>query len=95
MLCCHSNATRTPIANPPNSAQLGGISYHSPKLHPGPCNSVGMRSRTDRQTDRLTDARDHNTFRVVYDSRRHAKCNKLVTTVIAYLLQSNFYSDVM
>jgi len=22
-LCCHSNATRAPIANPPNSAQLG------------------------------------------------------------------------
>ena len=45
------------------------IPYHSPKLHPGPCNSVGMRPRTDRQTDRHTDARDHNTFRVVYDSR--------------------------
>jgi len=28
-LCCHSNATRAPIANPPNSAQLGGIPYHS------------------------------------------------------------------
>ena len=67
----HSNATRAPIANPPNSAQLGGISYHYPKLHPGPCNSVGMRPRTDRhtQTDRHTDERDHNTFLVVYDSR--------------------------
>jgi len=43
----HSNATRAPIANPHNSAQLGGIPYHSPKLHPGPCNSVGMRPRTD------------------------------------------------
>ena len=28
--CCHSNATHAPIANPPNSAQLGGIPYHSP-----------------------------------------------------------------
>jgi len=46
---CHSNATRAPIANPPNSAQLGGIPYHSPKLHPGPCNSVGM--QTDTHTD--------------------------------------------
>ena len=63
--CCHSNATRSPIANPPNSAQLGGIPYHSPKLHPGPCNSMGMRQRTDRHTD----ACDHNTFLVVYDSR--------------------------
>jgi len=73
----HSNATCAPIANPPNSAQLGGSLYHSPKLHPGPCNSVGMRPRTDVQTDRqtdretpiYTDARDHNTFLVVYDSR--------------------------
>jgi len=81
-LCCHSNATRAPIANPPNSAQLGGRLYHAPKLHPGPCNTVGMRPRTDththththRQTDtqthRHTDARDHNTFCVVYDSRK-------------------------
>ena len=50
-LCCHSNATRATIANPPNTAQLRGIPYHSPKLHPGPCNSVGMRPRTDTQTD--------------------------------------------
>jgi len=47
---CHSNATRAPIANPPNSVQLGGIPYHSPELHPGPCNSVGMRPQTYRQT---------------------------------------------
>jgi len=65
-LCCHSNATRAPIANPPNSAQLGGSPYHYSKLHPGPCSSVGMRPRTDRHTD----ARDHNTFCVVYDSRK-------------------------
>ena len=68
-LRCRSNATRAPTANPIDSAQLAGIPYHSSKLHPGPCNSVGMRPRTDRQTDTHTDARDHNTFRVVYDSR--------------------------
>jgi len=50
-LCCHSNATRAPIANPPNSAQLGGSLYHAPKLHPGPCSSVGIWPWTDRQTD--------------------------------------------
>jgi len=27
------------------------IPYHSPKLYARPCNSVGMRPRTDRQTD--------------------------------------------
>jgi len=65
----------------PSSKQLRGIPYHSAKLHPGSCNSVGMRPRTDTQTHRQTDrhththththrnARDHNTFRVVYDSR--------------------------
>jgi len=26
-LCCHSNETHAPIANPPNSAQLDGTSY--------------------------------------------------------------------
>jgi len=46
-VCSHSNETRAPIANPPNSAQLEGTPHHSPKLHPGPCTcgSVGMRQR--------------------------------------------------
>jgi len=35
-VCSHSNETRAPIANPPNSAQLEGTPHHSPKLHPGP-----------------------------------------------------------
>ena len=46
-LCCHSNATRAPIANPPNSAQLGVSLYHAPKLHPGPYSNVGVWPRTD------------------------------------------------
>jgi len=50
-LCCRSNEIRVLIANPPNSAQLGGILYHTPELHQGPCSSVGMRPRTDTQTD--------------------------------------------
>ena len=59
------------IANPPNSAQLGGIPYHSPKLHPGPCNSVGMRPRTDTQTDTQTRV---TTIHFSWSST-HAKCN--------------------
>ena len=51
-LCCHSNAIGAPIANPPNIAQLGGSLYQAAKLHPGPCSSVGVRPRTDRQTHR-------------------------------------------
>jgi len=46
----NANETLVPIANPPNSAQLDGTSYHSPNLHPGLCSSVGMRRGTDRQT---------------------------------------------
>jgi len=69
---CRSNATRAPIANPPNSAQLG-IPYHSPKLHPGPCNSVCMRPRTDTQTDTQTRLTTIHFSR----STTHAKCNKL------------------
>jgi len=70
-LRCHSNATRAPIANPPNSAQLGGIPYHSPKLHLGPCSSVGMRPRTARQTRRQTHRRAWSLYisRRLYDSR--------------------------
>jgi len=44
------NATRALIANLPSSAQLGGTSYHSDKLYPGPCCSLGMRPQTDKQT---------------------------------------------
>jgi len=49
-LCCHSNETHAPIANLPNSAQLGSIPYHAPKLYPGPCSSVGIRPWIDTQT---------------------------------------------
>jgi len=52
VLCCHGNKTHAPIANPPNSAQLQGTPYHSPKLHLGPCSSVGMQPGTDRETHR-------------------------------------------
>jgi len=70
-LCDHSNATCAPIANWTNSAQLGGIPYHSPKLHPGPCNSycVGMRPRTDTQTQTRVSTIHFALFTT------HAKCN--------------------
>jgi len=70
--CCHSNATSAPIANLPNSAQLGGIPYHSAKLHPGPCNSVGIRPRTDRQTQTCV-----TTIHFSW-STTHAKCNDVI-----------------
>jgi len=77
--CCHSNVTRAPIANPPNSAQLAGIPY-SIKLHPGLCNSVGMQAWTDRHTETHT----HVTTIHFASSTTHAKC-----TVIIY----NLFTD--
>jgi len=56
--------------DPPNSAQLEGILYHSTKLHPGPCSSMGKRRGTDTQTAVTT---------IHYaSSTTHAKCNKLL-----------------
>ena len=77
-LCCHINAIRAPIANPPNSAQLGGSLYHAPKLHPGPCSSVAVRPRTDTQT-RVTTIH-------FASSTTHAKCNQSVARYSAMLL---------
>jgi len=59
---------RAPIANLPNSAQLGGIPYHCPKLHLGSCSRVGMQPWTDAQTPVTT-------IHFV-SSTTHAKCNK-------------------
>jgi len=56
-LCCYITETRAPIANLSNSAQLGVTLYHSLKLNPVPCCSVGMRRGTDRHTDRHTQTR--------------------------------------
>ena len=47
--CCHTSEIRALTANPPNSAQLEGSPYHSPKLHLGLC-SVGMQRGTDTHT---------------------------------------------
>jgi len=47
------NATRAPIANPPNSAQLGGIPYHSPSyIRVRAIVWACDRGQTDRQTHR-------------------------------------------
>ena len=59
------------MANPPNSAQLGGSLYHASKLHPGPCSSVGVRPRTDAHTDTQTLV----TTIHFASSTTHAKCN--------------------
>jgi len=73
VLCCHSNETRAPIANPPNSAQLQGTFYHSPKLHPGPWLRVVVWECGEGQTDRHTDGRDQYTFCLGFASREMYK----------------------
>ena len=80
--CCHSNETRAPIANPPNSAQLGAP-LTILKLHLGPCSSVRMRRRTDRQTDR------HRQTRTAHDHHITSHWNKrLLTYLLTYLHHS-------
>jgi len=61
-VCCHSNETRAPIANLPNSAQVQGTPYHSPKLHLGACVAQ----------DRHTHRRDQIHFT---SATPHGKCS--------------------
>jgi len=75
-LCCHSNETRAPVANLPNSAQWEGTLYHSPKLPPGLCTSVRMWWATDRHTQTLV-TNIHFAF-----ATPHAKCNKQVSSCL-------------
>ena len=93
MLCCHSNETHAPIANPPHSAQLEGTLYHSSKLCVGPCSSVG----TWRGTDRHTDGHDHYTSHFVYDSCKMKSynpkvfnCVKITNMLIAVFEQQSY-----
>jgi len=74
-LCCHSNATRAPIANPPNSAELECTSYHSPKLRPGPCSSLSGNAARDRQTDTQTRTQTLVINIHFASSTTHVKCN--------------------
>ena len=89
----NSNETRAPNANPPNSAQLEGTPYHSPKLHLGSCSSVGMRRGTDRQTQRHTDGRGQYTFCLGY--MPHAKCNKLELYIVTMRQKNKNVTSLM
>ena len=46
-------------------------------------------TRTDRQTDRHTDARDHNTFCVVYDSRKMNDPARAIGCVCVYIYEGH------
>jgi len=84
------NATRAPTANPPNTARLGGILYHTPKLHPGPCNSVDMRSRTDTQAHKHTDRPTEQTHRRVWPQHISRRVRLTRNVIIALPLAITF-----
>jgi len=72
-MCCNSNETRAPIANPPNSAQLEGIRIRTiPPSYIWVRAVVGMRRGTDRQTDTQTAVANIH----FASAMLHAKCNK-------------------
>jgi len=67
--CCHSNDTRAPIANPPNSARLEGTPILFLQVTSGSVKQWGMRRGTDRYTHKQTDRRPwHYRFRLGYTS---------------------------
>jgi len=69
-LCCHSNETRAPIANPPNNARRGTPTILASYIWVRAVVwELGMPQRTDKQTD----VRDQYTFRLGY--MPYAKCN--------------------
>ena len=73
-LCCHSNATRGPVQR----LQIRPIVHNygtSPTTSPSYIRVRAVvwacgRGQTETHTDTHTDARDHNIFCVVYDSRK-------------------------
>jgi len=75
-LCRNSNETRAPIANPPNSAQLGGTPYHSPNSPSYIQVRAAVRECGEGQTDTQTAV---TTIHFV-SSRTHAKCNRMYRT---------------
>ena len=85
-LCCHSDETHAPIANPPNSAHPEAPST------PGPCSSVGIQKGSDTDTDRHTDSHDHFTFRLGVSCKMQLgstwqnanRCQRVHTSVLPY-----------
>jgi len=67
-VCCHSNKTRAPIANPPISAQLEGTAYHS-RIYIRVRAVVWECGNGHRQTHRHADGRGQCIFRLGYGLR--------------------------
>jgi len=78
-LCCHSNETRAPISNPPNSVQLGGTPTTLPSYIPVRAVVWAFgRGQNHRQTDRQT----HRSAWPIYISRRLRLTRNVPTAVL-------------
>jgi len=66
---CHVSKFQAPLDELLGGRKLQFAPYHFPKLHPGPCSSVGMRRGTDTQT-----AVTNTHFA---SATLHAKCKKV------------------
>ena len=83
-LCCHSNATRAPIANLPNSAQLGAASTTPPSyIRVRAVVWAYGRGQTDTQTHTQTDTQTRMTTIHFASSTTHAKCNNHLMAMLA------------
>jgi len=73
-LCCHSNETRAPISNPPNSVQLGGTPTTLPSYIPVRAVVWAFGRGQNHMTDRQTDTQKRVTNIHFASSTTHAKC---------------------
>jgi len=77
-LCCHSNETRAPIANPPNSAQLEGI----PTIPP----NIRVRAVVWERGEGQTDTQTHRRSRPINISPRLRLKRNVIITKLWYCL---------
>jgi len=79
VLCCHSNETHAPIANPPNSAQLEG----TPTIPPS---YIRVHAAVWECSKRQTHTRMTNINFAM--STTHAKCNNISTSMLQWSLHN-------
>jgi len=86
-ICCHSNKTRAPTANPPNSAQLESTPTVSPSYIRVRARAVVWEcsdGQTDRQTHTHTHTHTQTAVAIIHftSALPHAKCNNYIIHVM-------------
>jgi len=76
-LCCHSNETRGPIWNPPNSAQLEALLQFPKLTYPGPRSSVIWACGNGQTGAQTAVATIH-----FASSTTHTKCNYYIAHTV-------------